>query len=584
MDRPVKNSAISKGISLLLLLALLLCISIPAYAETSESIIRVQATRYAVKFPRKIRAGTQLDSLKRHVKVLEFHAPAALVKPRRKQARLKGLDAEFIPYNARNDFCKRLKRQVALLNRRLKVRKEAADDGVKLRSMWTCSANAEIVVERTSNDNYYSRLWGLYQSNRIDMRAPEAWETTTGSNSVVVAVIDTGIDYTHSDLSTNAWRNPGETAGNGIDDDGNGYIDDIYGIDTANGDTNPMDDHGHGTHCAGTIGAAGNNTVGVVGVNWNVKLMGLKFLSASGSGTTAGAIFALQYANTMKQRGIPLVLTSNSWGGGGFSATLLETIQRSNDLGILFVAAAGNATNNNDARAYYPANYNSANVITVAAIDSNGNLASFSNYGAVQVDIAAPGVSILSTYPGNRYAYMSGTSMATPHVSGALALLAGYSNYSGAALKSLLLANGRVLPSLHGLVSSSAIPNMEAMIAASPAESEPDPSEGDEDEIVPATITISGSIVNGRGVPIRGARVKIVTVNPDDEVSRTSIVTDIDGLFSFAEIVEGSDYLVTVTRARTRFRPARLAGTAATNDITHTFVGKITARDESRRN
>ena len=279
-------------------------------------------------------------------------------------------------------------------------------------------------AERTPNDPSFGTLWGLHNSgqsggtNDADIDATEAWDTTTGSGSFVVGVIDTGIDYTHPDLAANVWTNPGEVAGNGIDDDGNGYVDDIHGYDFANDDADPMDDHGHGTHVAGTIAAVGNNGLGVVGVNWNAKVAALKFMDASGSGYTSDAVRALDYAVSKGIR-----ITNNSWGGGGDSSSLRAAIQRAEAAGSIFVAAAGNDASNNDTTASYPSNYSFSNVVAVAATDRNDRLASFSNYGSTTVDLAAPGVSILSTVPSGGYATYSGTSMATPHVAGALALV-----------------------------------------------------------------------------------------------------------------------------------------------------------------
>ncbi|MFM9059021.1 MAG: S8 family peptidase, partial [Planctomycetaceae bacterium] len=288
-----------------------------------------------------------------------------------------------------------------------------------------------IAPRLVSNDPSFTQLWGLHNTGQsggvadADIDAPEAWNVTTGSRSVVVAVIDTGFDYTHRDLAANAWRNPGETPGDGIDNDRNGFVDDVYGWDFANGDANPMDDNGHGTHVSGTIGAVGNNGTGVVGVNWQVSIMGLKFLDSEGSGATSDAVAAVNYATKMRRDfGINVVASNNSWGGGGSSTALRDAIEAGGRAGILFVAAAGNESANNDRTASYPANYTSNAVISVAATDRSNRLASFSNYGATSVDLGAPGVSITSTVPGNGYATYSGTSMATPHVTGAVALLA----------------------------------------------------------------------------------------------------------------------------------------------------------------
>ncbi|MEJ7592803.1 MAG: S8 family serine peptidase [Planctomycetaceae bacterium] len=279
------------------------------------------------------------------------------------------------------------------------------------------------------NDPDFSKLYGLNntgQTNGVfdaDIDAPEAWDITTGSSSLVMGIIDTGIDYLHPDLAASIWVNPGEIAADGIDNDGNGYVDDIHGYDFLNLDADPMDDHRHGTHVAGTIGAVGNNGIGVTGVAWNVQLMALKFLGANGTGPISAAIEALNYATRMRTDfGVNIRATNNSWGGGGFTQPMLDAITASGNAGMLFIAAAMNNASNNDTTPVYPANYASPNVISVAATDHNDNLASFSDYGATTVDLAAPGTIILSTTPNGTYSSFSGTSMATPHVTGAAAL------------------------------------------------------------------------------------------------------------------------------------------------------------------
>ena len=273
--------------------------------------------------------------------------------------------------------------------------------------------DAVLQFAQTSNDTYASQQWAL---NAIG--ASTAWNYTTGSNQIIVAVVDTGVDYTHPDLAANIWRNTGEVAGNGADDDGNGYIDDYYGYNFNASNSNPMDDNGHGTHVAGIIGGVGNNATGVAGVNWNVQIMSLKFMSASGSGSTSGAVSAINYAVNMGAKVI-----NNSWGGSGYSAALASAIQYAQSRGVIVVNAAGNSSTNVDSSPYYPASFNYGNTLTVAASDQSNNLASFSNFGSDTVDIAAPGVSIISTINSNRYAYYSGTSMAAPYVAGAAALV-----------------------------------------------------------------------------------------------------------------------------------------------------------------
>ena len=282
----------------------------------------------------------------------------------------------------------------------------------------------KLQIATTPNDPRFSELYGLENNGSTgvadaDIDASLAWDYGT-SSSVVVAVIDTGVDYTHPDLASNIWVNPGEIAGNGIDDDGNGFVDDIRGWDFANNDADPFDDNGHGTHVAGTIGAVGNNGIGITGVAWEVDIMPLKFLGRDGSGFLSDAVEAVNYAAANGAK-----IINASFGGGGFSSMMQNAILNFQNMGGIFVAAAGNESNNNDTRPSYPANYNLPSVISVAASTSSDTLASFSNYGTATVDIAAPGSSILSTLPGNRYGRFSGTSMAAPHVAGALALLWG---------------------------------------------------------------------------------------------------------------------------------------------------------------
>ena len=308
--------------------------------------------------------------------------------------------------------------------------------------------NYIVTAIATPNDPGFIDLWGLQNIGQAggtidaDIDAPGAWDITTGSGSVVVAVIDTGVDYNHADLSGNIWSNA-DCNNNGIDDDGNGYVDDCHGIDTANNDSNPMDDHFHGTHVSGTIGAIGNNGLGVVGVNWDVSIMACKFLSAGGSGSTSDAVDCLNYIGMMKDRGVNIIATSNSWGGGGFSQALYDAIDAHRQRGILFIAAAANATANNDSTPSYPANYYLPNVISVAATNRFDGLAYFSNYGRRTVHIGAPGQDILSTTLGNTYSTVSGTSMATPHVTGVAALLKAQDpSRDWRALKNLILAGG----------------------------------------------------------------------------------------------------------------------------------------------
>lgn len=279
-------------------------------------------------------------------------------------------------------------------------------------------------------DELYEKQWGLKNDGRnsgsiffpgkkgVDIDAERAWEISKGDRTVKIAVIDTGVDYTHKDLAGNIMINEAELNGEpGIDDDGNGYVDDVYGYDFANSDADPMDGHGHGTHCAGVIGAS-HDDFGIAGVMNNVQILPIKFLTDQGGGTLAAAVQAIDYAVA---RGVDVM--SNSWGGGPFTQSLFDAIEAANEAGIIFVAAAGNSNSDNDAKPSYPASYEVENVISVGALDGKGKRASFSNYGKKSVHVFAPGKNILSTIPGDKHKKMSGTSMATPFVSGIVGLL-----------------------------------------------------------------------------------------------------------------------------------------------------------------
>jgi subtilisin family serine protease len=318
--------------------------------------------------------------------------------------------------------------------------------------------NWVLTRQATSNDPYYTNgsLWGMYGDattprNDFGSQAGEAWAAgNTGSNAVYVGVIDEGIDYTHPDLAANIWTNPFDPV-DGVDNDGNGYVDDVRGWDFVNNDNSIFDKRDgddHGTHVAGTIGARGGNAVGVAGVNWNVTLISAKFLGRNG-GTLANAIKAVDYITDLKTRhGLNIVATNNSWGGGGNDPGLFAAIERANTANILFVAAAGNSGASGPS---YPARYDVPNVIAVAAIASNGTLASFSNYGATTVDLGAPGVGVYSTLPNKKYGAYNGTSMAAPHVTGAAALYAATRpGLTAAQIKDAILGSVTPTASLNG--------------------------------------------------------------------------------------------------------------------------------------
>ncbi|MFO0808424.1 MAG: S8 family serine peptidase [Gemmataceae bacterium] len=295
------------------------------------------------------------------------------------------------------------------------------------------------------NDPNYPQQYGLPR-----ISAPTAWNVTTGTGNTVVGMIDSGIDYSHIDLAANMWHNPGEVPGDRLDNDGNGYVDDYYGYDFANNDSDPIDDFGHGTHTAGIVGAVGNNSIGVTGMNWKVQLMALKFLGSNGTGAISNAVKALNYATMMGVK-----ITNNSWGGGGSSQAMIDALNAANSANAIFVAAAGNTGANNDAIANFPASYAVTNVVSVAATNASDVLASFSNYGATTVAIAAPGEGIVSTLPGNVYNAYNGTSQAAPYVTGTLALLRDYSpTWTVQQLIGRIYSTGDTLATLTGRVAT----------------------------------------------------------------------------------------------------------------------------------
>ncbi len=307
------------------------------------------------------------------------------------------------------------------------------------------------------NDPHFADQWALNNlgtdggKERADIDALQAWLTTQGSDDVVVAVLDSGVDYTHVDLRANMWFRP-ENIPAYIDDQ-LGTFNDLNGYNGTDNIADPMDDNGHGTHCAGIIGAEGNNGEGITGINWKVKIMPLKFLGRGGFGSTNDAIEAINYAIDRKKKGVNVRVISASWGSTSRSKALEDTIRAAGEAGILFVAAAGNNGSNNDSRPHYPSNYDLPNVVSVAALDRTDNLASFSNFGVKTVHVAAPGKEILSTWLGDNYREASGTSMATPYVSGVAALIvANEPNITMEKLRARLLGSADKLDSLDGKV------------------------------------------------------------------------------------------------------------------------------------
>lgn len=476
--------------------------------------------------------------------------------------------------------------------------------------------NWKLSKSAVSNDPYYansSQLWGMYgddsptasgpsgTTNQFGSQAEKAWDAGyTGSRSVVVGVLDEGIDITHPDLAANIWVNAGEVAGDGIDNDGNGYVDDIHGWDFANGDNTVYDAGGdnHGTHVAGTIGGVGGNGVGVAGVSWNVTMISTKFLGPTG-GTTANAVKALDYLTDLKtRRGVNVVASNNSWGGGGYSSALHGAIIRSANAGILFVSAAGNGGSDgigdsNDAVANYPSNYSTLvaatgqpaasyeSVIAVAALTSTGALASYSNFGATTVDIAAPGSSIWSTLPGGTYGNYSGTSMATPQVTGAVALYtAAYPGAAASAVRTAILNSARPTSSVSGKTVTGGRLDVAGAVNAAP----------------PVGISITGgSVVEGNSattslaftVTLSAATAATVTVNYATAAGSATAGTDFvsqAGTLSFAAGETSKTILVdvvgdTVVEANETLTIALSAASANATIRTGSATGTITNDD-----
>jgi subtilisin family serine protease len=299
---------------------------------------------------------------------------------------------------------------------------------------------------RGRKDPQLQKVWSLDK-----VGASEAWKIANNASNIIVGVIDSGVDYNHEDLVNNIWRNQAEIPNDGIDNDGNGFVDDVVGWDFVHGDNLPWDDNGHGTHTAGTLGATGGNGVGISGVSQRASILPLKFLSAAGEGTTEDAIRAIQYAVASGAR-----VLSNSWGGETYSRALEDAIVSAGRSDVLFVAAAGNDSSDNDSLPLYPAAYPLSNVLAVAATDRNDHLADFSNYGFTTVHLAAPGDFIWSTTPRNKYSVMSGTSMACPLVAGASVLLRAFRpELNALEIKDILLSSSDKLPELLNKVNSS---------------------------------------------------------------------------------------------------------------------------------
>ncbi|QBJ64796.1 S8 family serine peptidase [Pseudoalteromonas sp. DL-6] len=452
-----------------------------------------------------------------------------------------------------------------------------------------------VSIAATPNDPRFEDLWGLNNEGQTggtadaDIDAPEAWSISTGSRDVVVGVIDTGVDYSHPDLAANVWVNSGEIAGDGIDNDGNGYVDDVHGINAITDAGDPMDDEGHGTHVSGTIGASGNNGVGIVGVNHDVSIAGCKFLAADGTGSTSGAIKCIDYMVGLKNSGVNLRVLNNSWGGGGYSQALADAITASEEADILFVAAAGNDAVDNDVNPHYPSNYENDNVLSIASTDSRDNMSGFSQWGLTSVDMGAPGSAILSTIPGGGYASYSGTSMATPHVAGAAALVLSVNpDLTTLELKELLMSSGDANAALNGkTVAGTRLNVNQALIDADPTPGfklsvSPVSQQATVGDTVTYTFTI-GSIAQWDGdvslalaADLADASLSATTARPGDEVVLT-VATNSEtqwGNYDFT-VTATTDEQVKEQTVSLMLQPAGL------NDFTYTSDESVAIPDNS---
>ncbi len=440
----------------------------------------------------------------------------------------------------------------------------------KIQGVQSSTLNYIVRALGTPDDPSLGKLWGLKNTGQADsagqvgfpgadINITPLWEKgITGSKEVVVAVIDTGVDWEHPDLKENIYVNPGEIPGNNVDDDKNGFVDDIHGWNFSGKNANSSDDNGHGTHCSGTIGGVGNNGVGIVGVNWQVRIMPLKFLSAEGSGTTEDAIEAINYATMMK-----VDVMSNSWGGGGAEANLEDAIKKAGLAGITFVAAAGNDSSNNDTVGNYPSNYNLPNVIAVAATDNRDKLASFSNWGKTKVHVAAPGVKIYSSTPAGNYASYSGTSMATPHVAGIVALMKSVdASLSPLEIRNRLIKTSKRIGSLKTKSQSKGRVDACAAVENRPPTVD-EPNENDwtvEEKVIESAHPYALSKVYSFNLKVDGAkfiRVKFNKVDTETKYDKVEIIDPKDGSVLeelsgkhtdyVTDYVEGSELLIKLT-------------------------------------
>ncbi len=393
---------------------------------------------------------------------------------------------------------------------------------------------------RTTNDPLLGEQYGLQATAGVN--AFSAWDKSIGSRLALVAVMDSGVDDTHPDLAKAIWRNPKEIPRNGRDDDGNGYVDDTAGYDFINNDTLPRDDQKHGSHVAGIIAASGNNGKGVAGVAWGSRVVPLKVLDSLGDGFTSDIVKAMDYVGDLRRGGVPIIAINMSFGGPTSSA-LERAVMRALQNDLLIVAAAGNESSNNDLLKVYPASYNFPHVLSVSAVDQDGNLSSYSNYGAETVSLSAPGDDVMSTVPfrttGSYYDTLSGTSMATPHVAGAAALVAATNRKLTAPLiRQVLMNSVRESVALTGLSVSEGYLDAAAAVALAPSQN--------------SRFTLSGTVTDRQG---RGVRGVMLTLLARGKATRR-VRTKSDGTFSVARVA-AAPYTVRASKRGMRSLPSQ---------------------------
>ncbi len=407
------------------------------------------------------------------------------------------------------------------------------------RNVESVEIDHEVKVQFTPNDTLYSYLYGLKGANGI--KAPQVWDLTRGNRNAVIAVLDTGIDYTHPDLAANMWTNPAEVPANGLDDDNNGFVDDVYGYDFAYDDGDPMDVYGHGTHVAGTIAAAGNNAEGVVGVAFRSRILAAKAMNNSGSGSYSDIIDAIDYVVKLKKAGAPIVGINMSIGAPDFSNAWYRSVERAREADIMVIAAAGNSSENADVFPQYPGAFDLPNVISVAAIGPSGGLAEFSNYGRKSVHLGAPGVRILSTWPTSDtdpYLYKSGTSMASPHVAGIASLVAAANSVlTRRQIRSIILASVVPLSSLASRCATGGTANAYAAVMRARSSTR--------------RLEVYGKVKTAAGRGVGGVTIRARLANGADGAKTTTSKSD--GSFILLGLPTGN-YVVTAIKKDTVFR------------------------------